>query len=75
MTVNDLLEALENYPGDSHVILTIMPQRQMVIPLEGVKLDIKTVWRDAVGVVNIIATTEVGTIDPELRLEALGKKD
>lgn len=63
MTVLQLVEILNNYPDDAHVVVAVYA------PGMQERREIHDAWCDRWGVVNVIATTRCDGLDPDLASE------
>lgn len=66
MIAADLIEALEDFDGGNHVVVTVFPGGTLVLNKPGHRFEISGVHRDVHGVVNLIVEVGAGQIDPGL---------
>ena len=67
MTAKDLIDFIADYDGGTHVVVALSPGEQLVVSKAGLRLEIEDVRTDRHGVVNIIAASSAGWLDPEIQ--------
>lgn len=72
MTVKQLIDKLEDFSADCHVVVAVVPGETLTVGKTGIRLELEAVRIDRHTVVNIIVKTSAGHVDHEIQEEARG---